>query len=329
MSYNMHNLDRHQVLGADGETMVWVYNGENTEYKPSGANVNYSYYVREDGERRRTRNGAQYEAMVARGNENRKYRINQPSYVGVGLSEDFNTFDKWVDHMENRVGYMCVDDNGRLWQLDKDLLGNGKLYSPENVCFLPPPVNSKLSNYHNYSFEGKKQFFKGVYEDYFEVFEDEVLEAFFDMSKFDFTLEKENRLTSKEFDALEEKKNVKIKAYQDISPIEAWNDLDNPLLTIRFLNGAYHVDMTRNGLKLCKVKFECVYEAVLKKVELKLDMLDSLRSVWGDSEIWLEENFEMLYQDKKGMLNTLKYRIEVGELLIPQWVEVKKPYKNS
>lgn len=30
------------------------------------------------------------------------------------------------------------------WQLDKDILGNGKLYSPDTCCFVPPEINMCL-----------------------------------------------------------------------------------------------------------------------------------------------------------------------------------------
>lgn len=59
-----------------------------------------------------------------------------PSYLGVGVCEawhTFSTFRAWV--LKQRW-------EGR--QLDKDLLGDGKLYSPQNCCFVTPQQNSVL-----------------------------------------------------------------------------------------------------------------------------------------------------------------------------------------
>ena len=44
---------------------------------------------------------------------------------------NFNNFKKWFD-------FNYIEG----FELDKDLLGNGKLYSPENCCFLPHSINS-------------------------------------------------------------------------------------------------------------------------------------------------------------------------------------------
>ncbi len=46
----------------------------------------------------------------------------------------FSNFLKW--HQANYV---------EGWHLDKDLLGNGKLYSPETCCFIPAYINKFLT----------------------------------------------------------------------------------------------------------------------------------------------------------------------------------------
>lgn len=50
---------------------------------------------------------------------------------------DFQTFAKWFFEVSNyREG----------WQLDKDILGDGKLYSPETCTFVPEEMNKALPN---------------------------------------------------------------------------------------------------------------------------------------------------------------------------------------
>lgn len=65
---------------------------------------------------------------------NRCYGKNkQASYENVEVCNawhNFQTFAEWYGL--NSVGG---------WELDKDLIGNGKLYSPENCCFLPKELN--------------------------------------------------------------------------------------------------------------------------------------------------------------------------------------------
>lgn len=67
-----------------------------------------------------------------------------PSYVGCEVSEHFLTlsnFIAWVDKFGKPL---------KGWCLDKDLLGNGKLYSEDTCCFLPMTINMVFKN-HNFS----------------------------------------------------------------------------------------------------------------------------------------------------------------------------------
>ena len=72
---------------------------------------------------------------------------NYPSdngYVGCEVSEYFLTlsnFIAWVDKLGKPL---------KGWCLDKDLLGNGRLYSEDTCCFLPSIINLIFKN-HNYS----------------------------------------------------------------------------------------------------------------------------------------------------------------------------------
>lgn len=65
------------------------------------------------------------------------YLKGNPTYVGVKVCEEWHTFSKFKSWMEKQ------DWEGK--QLDKDLLGDGKLYSPETCCFLTSQVNNFIS----------------------------------------------------------------------------------------------------------------------------------------------------------------------------------------
>lgn len=62
-------------------------------------------------------------------------------YEGVTVCEDwllFSNFQKWVDIQPNKDWQNC--------QLDKDLLGSGKLYSPDNCVFIPLYLNAFITS---------------------------------------------------------------------------------------------------------------------------------------------------------------------------------------
>lgn len=56
----------------------------------------------------------------------------------------FKDFQEFADWCNQEPAYMATDLDDRFWQLDKDLLGDGKLYSPTTCCFIPNKLNSLL-----------------------------------------------------------------------------------------------------------------------------------------------------------------------------------------
>ena len=59
------------------------------------------------------------------------------SYKGCEVCNEWkllSNFSKWYN--DN-----CIEG----WHLDKDILGNGKLYSPETCCFVPIEINSTIT----------------------------------------------------------------------------------------------------------------------------------------------------------------------------------------
>lgn len=69
--------------------------------------------------------------------------IGNSSYVGCVVSEHFLTlsnFIAWVDKFGKPL---------KGWCLDKDLLGDGRLYSEDTCCFLPSTINLLFKDHKN------------------------------------------------------------------------------------------------------------------------------------------------------------------------------------
>ena len=64
--------------------------------------------------------------------------INRPTYKDTVVCEEWLTFSKFKAWMEKQ--------NWKGNHLDKDLLGDGKIYSEKTCCFLPPSVNATLTS---------------------------------------------------------------------------------------------------------------------------------------------------------------------------------------
>ena len=90
---------------------------------------------------------------------NGEYKKNQPTYEGVEIYAEWKYFSNFKAWMETQD-----------WEnkhLDKDLLGDGKLYSPDTCCFVPQSINNLLTTRDNhrglfplgvYKSEGNKPF---------------------------------------------------------------------------------------------------------------------------------------------------------------------------
>lgn len=71
-----------------------------------------------------------------------KYKINQPTYRGCKVDDSwlvFSNFKKWFD--------LNYTDG---WELDKDILGDGTIYSKETCCFIPKYLNLFLVDRKNH-----------------------------------------------------------------------------------------------------------------------------------------------------------------------------------
>lgn len=70
------------------------------------------------------------------------------TYKNVTVSDNFRSYDYFFDWYNKQVGAHCTDINGRPFELDKDIVGDGSLYS-EDVCVLvPKELNSQFKRYN-------------------------------------------------------------------------------------------------------------------------------------------------------------------------------------
>ena len=74
----------------------------------------------------------------------------QPTYKGCNVSDNFLNYAYFYDWCHEQVGFGKVDDKGRYWQLDKDLLFVGnKTYSETACVFVPNEINLFFNNHGN------------------------------------------------------------------------------------------------------------------------------------------------------------------------------------
>lgn len=62
-----------------------------------------------------------------------------PTYIGTQVCDRWLTFSNFHADMSKRYGY-----GAQGWNLDKDILGDGKLYSPETCAFIPQQINKLM-----------------------------------------------------------------------------------------------------------------------------------------------------------------------------------------
>lgn len=72
--------------------------------------------------------------------KNRCYR--NSNYQGVSICDSFSTSEKFYLWAKEQIGFDSFDDNGKTWQIDKDICGDGSVYSPEVCVFVPAVLNS-------------------------------------------------------------------------------------------------------------------------------------------------------------------------------------------
>lgn len=85
------------------------------------------------------------------------------NYIDVKLSDDFNTFEKFLLWAEKQKGFMQYDDSGKIFEIDKDILssGSGKVYSPDTCVFVPRVLNLMVYQKRRTELPKGVQYFKG------------------------------------------------------------------------------------------------------------------------------------------------------------------------
>ena len=79
-----------------------------------------------------------------------KYQTRQPTYIGCNVSNNFLNYSFFYDWCQEQIGFGKVDDKGRYWQLDKDLLFvDNKTYSETACVFVPHEINSFFTDRGN------------------------------------------------------------------------------------------------------------------------------------------------------------------------------------
>ena len=73
-----------------------------------------------------------------------------PTYKGCNVSDNFLNYSFFYDWCQEQIGFGKVDEKGRYWQLDKDLLFVGnKTYSETACVFVPQEINKFFNENSN------------------------------------------------------------------------------------------------------------------------------------------------------------------------------------
>ena len=72
-----------------------------------------------------------------------KAQTHRPTYKGCNVSDNFLHYSFFYDWCHEQIGFGKVDENGRYWHLDKDLLFvDNKTYSETACVFVPHEINT-------------------------------------------------------------------------------------------------------------------------------------------------------------------------------------------
>ena len=63
-------------------------------------------------------------------------------YDGVTVSDNFKDYDWYLDWAKQQKGFLNLEPCGRLWAIDKDILGDGTIYSEDICVFVPAEINN-------------------------------------------------------------------------------------------------------------------------------------------------------------------------------------------
>ena len=79
-----------------------------------------------------------------------EYQTHKPTYKGCNVSDNFLNYSYFYDWCQGQIGFGKVDEKGRSWCLDKDLLFVGnKTYSEATCVFVPQEINTFFNENSN------------------------------------------------------------------------------------------------------------------------------------------------------------------------------------
>ena len=84
-----------------------------------------------------------WKGMLRRCTEN--FWNRHPTYTGTNCSENFKSYTYFYEWCNKQTGFGNIDEKGKSWQLDKDILlcGN-RIYSEDTCVFVPARINTLL-----------------------------------------------------------------------------------------------------------------------------------------------------------------------------------------
>ena len=88
------------------------------------------------GEKNVTKEYAVWASMMQRCYD-MKFQEKRPTYKGCSVDPQWHNFQEFAEWCQWQKGFGLKG-----WELDKDILGEGNLYSPETCCFVPTEINS-------------------------------------------------------------------------------------------------------------------------------------------------------------------------------------------
>lgn len=73
------------------------------------------------------------------------------AYRDVDVCKEWHNFQNFAEWCVNQKSFNAVDDTGRTFTLDKDILRKGnRTYAPETCCFIPQEINTTLTLRRNH-----------------------------------------------------------------------------------------------------------------------------------------------------------------------------------
>ena len=285
-----------------------------------GTKYNNVTYVSLDGGtmgRVKTRPYAQYTSLTGRTGRSSVMMERRPDYFGCTLDEEFKSFDNWVKWAETKIGFMCTDSSGNVYQIDKDLINypeRNKHYSPKNCVFLPPSVNSGLAQLGRIKLlETKRKFFNETFENYFETLDEVALGKLIEICEHEHSLAKFEVKT-------EETLKVRNKYDVFLSKIYNWEEFID-VGNFNFSNGLYYYKQTA-----LVNRYETAKESILSRIKPRLEELHSIKSELELDKMgklgnwWRLEEFEKVMNKKLKAYTEMVNDVEQGNIKLPHYV---------